>query len=95
MVPNARFIELLADIEPSPTTVGQASTAHNGVRAHLQQHDSSRRRWVSSFLAGSYARDTALRPRRSDDGIERPDVDIVVVTNLRGPCKNLEAQRTA
>jgi hypothetical protein len=82
MVPNARFHELLTDIEPSPTTTGNASSAHTGVRDHLETHDTFSDRWVTSFLSGSYARDTSIRPRASSDGQERPDVDIIVVTNF-------------
>ncbi|MGI8908142.1 MAG: SMODS domain-containing nucleotidyltransferase [Candidatus Sumerlaeaceae bacterium] len=81
MVPNTRFSELLADIEPSPTTVSSASKAHRDVRKHLESHDDFERRWKRDFLAGSYARDTSIRPKKSEDGIERPDVDIIVVTN--------------
>lgn len=82
MVPNARFTELLTDIEPSPTTTGNASSAHTGVREHLESHETFSDRWVTSFLSGSYARDTSIRPRTSSDGQERPDVDIIVVTNF-------------
>ncbi len=82
MVPNARFTELLVDIEPSTTTKSQASTAHNAVRDHLKTIASFKKRWVTSFLGGSYARDTSIRPRKSEDGQERPDVDILVVTNF-------------
>ncbi len=84
MVPNARFTELLADIEPSPTTTKGAAAAHRAVRDHLRSHGTFRSRWVRDFLAGSYARDTAIRPRTSDDGVDRPDVDTVIVTNF-GP----------
>src|SRR5262245_2611150 len=83
MVPNARFIELLSDIEPSPTTKANASTAHTNVRDYLQDHDEFKERWLDDFLAGSYSRDTAIRPRMTEDGQERPDVDIVLVTNYR------------
>lgn len=82
MVPNARFTELLTDIEPSNTTTSNASSAHNGVREHLEGHDTFSDRWVTNFLSGSYARDTSIRPRTSSDGTERPDVDIIVVTNF-------------
>ncbi len=82
MVPNVRFLELLADIEPSPTTKSQASDAHTAVRNHLQFHDTFRDRHVRDFLAGSYARDTAIRPKTGEDGVDRPDVDIIVVTNF-------------
>lgn len=82
MVPNTRFAELLADIEPSPTTKGDASTAHTNLREHLRTHDSFKHRWVRDFLAGSYVRDTAIRPKKTDDGHERPDVDIIIVTGF-------------
>ncbi len=82
MVPNARFIELLADIEPSPTTQNHSSTAHTSVRNFLRSHSSFKNRWESDFLAGSYARNTAIRPKRTEDGYERPDVDIIIVTSF-------------
>jgi len=82
MVPNARFIELLNDIEPSSTTTSNASSAHGGVRDYLQDHPDFESRWKDDFLAGSYARKTSIRPRLSEDGLERPDIDIVVVTTF-------------
>lgn len=82
MVPNTRFVELLADIEPSATTKGEASTAHINLRAHLRNHASFKNRWSSDFLAGSYVRDTAIRPKKTAEGHERPDVDIIVVTTF-------------
>jgi hypothetical protein len=81
-VPQARFIELLTDIEPSPTTKSRASAGHIGVRDHLETQEAVRNRYISSFLSGSYARSTSIRPRTSADGEERPDVDIIVVTNF-------------
>lgn len=81
MVPNERFNELLTDIEPSPTTKSNASAAHTNLRKYLRRHDEFKARWIDDFLAGSYSRDTAIRPRTSADGQERPDVDIIVVTN--------------
>ncbi len=80
MVPVTRFTELLADIEPSPTTKANASSGHQGIREHLECHPSYQR-FVRAFLSGSYARDTAIRPTATADGQERPDVDIIVVTN--------------
>ena len=100
MVPNARFIELLQDIEPSSTTRARASGAHTSIRDHLRTQAKFEDRYLSSFLSGSYARDTSIRPRTSADGQERPDVDIIVVTNftnddhpdavLREVCQALE-----
>lgn len=80
-VPNARFNELLTDIEPSPTTVGRASAGHKAIRDHLRYHEEFGERYVDSFLSGSYARDTSIRPRKTEDGVEKPDVDIIVVTD--------------
>lgn len=80
-VPNARFTELLWDIEPSPTTKTRASGGHTSIRDHLSGQANFKHRYVSSFLSGSYARDTSIRPRTSADGQERADVDIIVVTN--------------
>ena len=81
MLPNARFNDLLADIEPSPTTKDQASKAHTAVRNHLRNHVKYKNRWLRDFLAGSYTRDTAIRPRKIEGEIERPDVDTIIVTN--------------
>src|SRR3954452_4438909 len=67
MVPNARFLELLADIEPSPTTQGYAQSVHLSVRNHLRCHEEFKARWEQDFLAGSYARDTAIRPKITAD----------------------------
>ena len=80
-VPNARFSELLADIEPSPTTKSRASGGHTNIREHLSGQAKFKDRYVSSFLSGSYARDTSIRPQTSAYGQERADVDIIIVTN--------------
>ncbi len=82
MVPNKRFIELREDIEPSATTKSKASRAHTMVRDHLRLHITFKYRWEGDFLAGSYARNTAIRPKRTADGQDRPDIDIIVVTNF-------------
>lgn len=81
-VPNTRFLELLRDIEPSPTTKARASGGHQGVRDHLRTQTQFKDRYRTSYLSGSYARDTSIRPRTSSDGEERPDVDIIVVTGF-------------
>lgn len=81
-VPQTRFTELLQDIEPSATTTSHASEANSNIRAHLRTQADFKSRYVTSFLSGSYMRDTSIRPRKSGDGQERPDVDIIVVTNF-------------
>ena len=80
-VPNSRFTEFLTDIEPSPTTKTLASEAHTTIRDHLRTQEDFRTIYSSSFLSGSSSRDTALRPQKTADQVERPDVDIIVVTN--------------
>ncbi|MFS0514836.1 hypothetical protein ACEYW6_08925 [Nostoc sp. UIC 10607] len=81
MTPNARFTELLQDIEPSPTTVTRAIRAHTAMRDFLYYHETFKKFHISTFLSGSYKRDTAIRPRLKNGDLERPDVDIIVVTN--------------
>lgn len=80
MVPNARFTEFLKDIEPSATTKSNSSTAHNNLRYYLMKHEAFGDLWVDDFLAGSYARDTAIRPRTYEGEVDRADIDIIVVT---------------
>jgi len=52
------------------------------IRDHLRTQAKFKDRYIASFLSGSYARDTSIRPRTSSDGQERPDVDIIVVTSF-------------
>ncbi|HAU76573.1 MAG TPA: nucleotidyltransferase [Agrobacterium sp.] len=80
-VPNARFTEFLADIEPSATTKTNSSKAHTAVRDHLKAHETFGAKVERDFLSGSYARNTSIRPKVGADGVVRPDVDIIIVTN--------------
>ena len=52
MVPITRFTELLADIEPSPTTKSNASSGHQGIRHHLQYHDTFKERFSERSCRG-------------------------------------------
>src|SRR5262245_32519251 len=81
MTPKSVFDSLLRDIEPSPTTTGQAAKAHRAVRDFLREDPRFREVHVETFLSGSYVRDTAIRPRVVEGVLQRPDVDIIVVTN--------------
>ena len=81
MTPNARFSEFLNDIEPSATTKTNAVQAHTKLRATLCADQSFGPRIRTTFLSGSYKRDTAIRPRVKSGNESRPDVDIVVVTD--------------
>jgi predicted nucleotidyltransferase len=80
-IPQARFQELLQDIEPSPTTNANASSAHNDLRDFLKNDEIFKEYHVTDFLCGSYKRDTAIRPTKKGDQLDRPDIDIIIVTN--------------
>ena len=80
-IPQARFDEFLRDIEPSRTTKSSAASAHWELRNFLKNDEDFKGYYQKSFLSGSYKRETAIRPQVEEGQIERPDVDIIVVTN--------------
>lgn len=80
-IPQARFNEFLRDIEPSTTTTSNASSSHTTLRDFLKNDDNFKIRYIKTFLSGSYIRDTAIRPRTKNGQTNRPDIDIIVVTN--------------
>lgn len=79
---RSQFDDLLRDIEPSPTTVTRAQAAHKPLRKFLAEHDDFSAFHKNTFLAGSYMRDTSIRPKTVDGVTSKPDVDIIVVTNF-------------
>ncbi|ARK26428.1 hypothetical protein SporoP37_16505 (plasmid) [Sporosarcina sp. P37] len=81
MSTQSQFKKLLSDIEPSQTTKNDASLGHKNLRKHLQDDDTFKVYRQTDFLSGSYKRNTAIRPRKKDGVVSRPDVDIIVVTN--------------
>lgn len=81
MATQQQFIDFLSEIEPSPTTKSVCSSAHTTLRGKLEQHETYKHIHDNTYLSGSYARNTALRPRQSNGTLRRPDVDIIVVTN--------------
>lgn len=81
MTPNSVFQGFLRDIEPSATTKANASSAHTALRDFLSKHEEFGQVLEKTFLSGSYKRDTAIRPKVAEGEVERPDVDIIVVTN--------------
>lgn len=81
MATQQQFLNLLQDIEPSRSTKDACAGAHNWLRNGLATHQRFKDVHVNTFLSGSYARDTALRPRTVDGRTRRPDVDIIVVTS--------------
>ena len=81
MTTQQQFLDFLWEIEPSTSTVGACSSAHNTLREALRTDDNFSKVHVETFLSGSYKRDTAIRPQKIDGVLQRPDVDIIVVTN--------------
>lgn len=81
MATQQQFIDFLSEIEPSDTTKNACGGAHRALRAKLAEHPTYKEIHQDTYLSGSYARNTALRPRISDGTLRRPDVDIIVITN--------------
>lgn len=80
MTTQQQFLDMLSEIEPSPSTVAACSSAHNTLRDGLAEHDQFREVHIRSFLSGSYKRDTAIRPTSVGGVLQRADVDIIAVT---------------
>lgn len=81
MATQTQFDAFLRDIEPSSTTIGLSSSAQQNLRACLRQHPKFKTVHLFTFLTGSYKRDTAIRPKLTNGKLEKPDIDIIVVTN--------------
>lgn len=81
MTTQQQFLDLLTEIEPSKSTVDRCAAAHSTLRDGLRTDEKFKARHVDTFLSGSYKRDTAIRPQKIDGELQRPDVDIIVVTN--------------
>ena len=81
MIGQSSFLRFLSDIEPSDSTKASAKSAHENLRSFLQDHEIFKEYHVKTFLSGSYKRNTAIRPKTRDGEKERPDIDIIVVTN--------------
>lgn len=81
MATQQQFIDMLKDIEPALSTVDACSSAHRTLRSALEADETFKKLLVTSFLSGSYKRDTAIRPAYIDGVLQRPDVDVIVVTN--------------
>ncbi|HDH7838896.1 hypothetical protein RZO85_28455 [Raoultella ornithinolytica] len=73
-----QFNKFLEDIRPTETQKGDWKSGARTLRERLKNFDPLKDIVISTFLQGSIRRSTAIRPR----GDKRPDVDIVVVTNL-------------
>lgn len=71
------FETFLNKIEPSKTTKDYISSVQNTLRKFLENHDKYKDIVKETFLTGSYAKHTCIRPGTYDG---KPDVDIAVIT---------------
>lgn len=78
MATEASFKEFLSNIEPSNSTVTYISSIQRNIREFLLKDSSYKDVYVDSFLSGSYAKKTSIRPKV---GSNRRDVDIIIITN--------------
>ena len=81
MTTQQQFLDMLAEIEPSDSTVSACSSAHETLRQGLADHEKFGDVHVETFLSGSYKRKTAIRPTSVGGDLQRPDVDIIAVTD--------------
>ena len=78
MATQADFNDFLSNIEPSKTTISYISSIQTNLRAYLKSHEDYKDVYVDTFLSGSYAKHTSIRPATGD---KKRDVDIIIVTS--------------
>lgn len=81
------FTDFLSEIEPSSSTVDYISSIQTNLRDYLKNHSSYKDVYLDSFLSGSYAKHTAIRPASGD---KKRDVDIIVVTSYKSTKNSAE-----
>lgn len=77
MAKSADFESFLRDINPSDSTIAEASRLHASLRDYLKDSEVYDV-YENSYLSGSYAKHTFIRPKKDSDGC---DIDIVVETD--------------
>jgi len=75
---NSYFSDFLSEIRLPEEFVDECRNAHEILRQRLKEDPQLSKLIVSTFLQGSYKRDTIIRP----DGKSKADVDVVVVSKL-------------
>ena len=78
MAKQTDFNAFLSNIEPSQSTIDYISSVQINLRNYLECHAKYKSILIDSFLSGSYAKHTSIRPAAND---KKRDVDIIVVTN--------------
>ncbi len=77
MAKQSDFDKFISNIEPSSSTVLYISSVQNNLRDYLKNHATYSDVYIDSFLSGSYAKHTSIRPAKDD---KKRDVDIIIVT---------------
>ncbi len=72
------FNDFLANIRLSDSLREDLKKAHEELRDNLKKDDFTKDLLVDSFLQGSYARSTCIKPQVGD----KVDVDVIAVTNI-------------
>lgn len=95
MASSADFESFLKDINPSESTINEVSRLHRNLRDHLQSCESYESVYSDSYLSGSYAKHTFVRPKKNSDSC---DIDVVIETThntSEAPYDVLEELRNA
>ena len=81
MAKQSDFNSFLKDIEPSTTTVSYISSIQTNLRDYLKSHESYKFVHTDTFLSGSYAKHTSIRPVAGDKkrGISYGKLDRLIV----------------
>ena len=66
MAKQKDFDDFLSNIEPSQSTVSYISSVQNNLRSYLKNHTTYKDVYIETFLSGSYAKHTSIRPAASD-----------------------------
>ena len=75
---NSYFSDFLGNINLPQETVDALKQAHKTISQQLYQDDDTKSLIVQTFLQGSYARSTIVKPKQG----KKADVDVVVVTKI-------------
>lgn len=78
MAQQSDFNKFLSNIEPSSSTVSYISSIQTNLRTYLRNQEDYKDIHIDTFLSGSYAKHTSIRPVSGD---KKRDVDIIVVTS--------------
>lgn len=80
MAKQTDFNTFLSNIEPSSSTVTYISSIQTNLREYLKKQEDYKDVHVDTFLSGSYAKHTSIRPVLGD---KKRDVDIIVITSYK------------